>query len=105
MSFFHRLHQRETRRILNAASASRAQLSHLLALPADTHEIQSPLLILLFEELNREWLGPRLDHVARLGDHLVERLEGHAVVGDTLPLVVHVDVQLRAFKELESIQC
>jgi hypothetical protein len=104
MSSLHQQFLHPIQRILNASSASSSQLSDLLALPADAHQIQRPLLVLLLEELNRERLGPSFDDIARLGDHLVEGLERHAVVRDALPFVIHVDVQLRAFEELESSQ-
>ena len=80
----------------------RAQLPNLLPLPANAHQVLRPLQVLFLKILDGEWLRPVLDHVAGVGDHLLERLEGYAVVGDALPFVVHVDVELGAFKELES---
>jgi hypothetical protein len=88
--------QAALQRILHAicTPASRAQLPNLLRFPAHTHQIQGPLLIFLLQELDGERLGPILDHIAGVGDHIIERLEGDAKVGNALPLVVHVDVQL-----------
>ena len=80
------------------------QLPHLRRIPAQTRQIQHPTLILLLQRLDSERLRPGFE--CRVGnrvlEHLVVLLEGHAVVGDVLPGVVHVDVQLGAGEELEA---
>jgi hypothetical protein len=92
VSSLHQQFLHPIQRILNAASTSSTQFPNLFALPADAHEIQRPLLVLLLEELYRERLGPSFDDIARLSDHLIEGLERHAVVRDALPFVIHVDM-------------
>ena len=80
----------------------RAQLPDLLSFPANAHQILRPLQVLFLKILDGEWFRPVLDHVAGVGDHFFEGLKGYAVVGNALPFVVHVDVELGAFEELES---
>lgn len=88
---------------LTAAGA--AQLPHLSSVPAETGEIKHPALILLFEELDGEGFGPRLERVvrSRVLVCVVVGLERHAVVGNIVPRVVHVDVQLRSGEEFEPM--
>ena len=84
--------------------ASTAQFSDLRSFPAETGEIEHPALDLILEELNGQRLGPRFENRirSRVIEHVIVRLEAHAVVRDVVPGVIHVDVQLGAGEELEA---
>lgn len=59
---------------------------------------------LFLQILNRKRLGPRLERRFRRGvlEHVVVGLERHTVVGDVVPGIVHVDVELRSGEQFES---
>lgn len=85
------------------AAGPSAQLSDFGRLPAQAGQIEHPALILFLEELDGEWFLPGLERGVRgrVFEYFVIGFEAHPVMGDVVPCVVHVDVELRAREELE----
>lgn len=85
------------------AAGRSAQLSDFGRLPAQAGQIEHPALILFLEELDGEWFLPGLEGGVRgrVFQYFVIRFEAHPMMGDVVPCVVHIDVELRAREELE----
>ena len=80
------------------------QLSDFHTLPAETGQIEHPALVLLLKKLDGERLGERFEGCIGSGifEHGFVRLEANTMVGDVLPSVVHVNMQLGTREQFKS---